>query len=106
MTKEEYDNTIAALNKTRDDGIRAARIEYAVTNNTVSVGDMVEDQEVKIRVERMRVSKNTMIQYPEMMYGGPILNADDTEHESGLHEEVRQCDASVLSVAVINQETK
>ena len=90
MTKEEYDNKMAEIEKnakaSREEVIR----EYALSNNEIKKGDAISDHNGSIIVERIRIVLGFMSNYPECVYRGPCIRKDGKPFKNGKHADIHQ----------------
>ena len=71
MTKEELRQKIDAETQRHNQSIKNIKIQYCNENNTVKIGDIVEDHFGKIKVEKIGYYLSDI---PECFYSGIILN--------------------------------
>ena len=75
MTKEEYNSEIKRIKAECDSALKVLAKKYALSNNPVKIGDLVEDHMRLIRVERFGVHIWDM---PQMAYYGKVCKKDGT----------------------------
>lgn len=78
MTKLEYDE---AFNQLRTELLvkeRELMKRYALSNNTVKIGDIVADSIGSVRVNKILFYKGIMGAYPSCVYEGNELKKDGT----------------------------
>lgn len=68
MTPAEYNARRADILKRSREEQRKLNIEFALSKNTVKIGDLVSDRHVTIRVESIDVE--TPLAFPQMAYSG------------------------------------
>ncbi len=90
MNKQEMDD---AIEEARDNfEARRQRIwrKYAVDNNTVEIGDIVESSQGRVKVDHMKPTFSYCAKYPEMLYYGPRLCVDGTPSKTGERLQIHQ----------------
>jgi len=70
MTKEEYLNNLETLSKMHSHSIERLAKKYALSNNDISVGDVITDQLGSIRVKEVSTSTSFTRDLPECIYRG------------------------------------
>lgn len=90
MTKEEYDRKISEYDRKMADlhtefvkAKEAIDLEFARSNSSVTVGDIVCDHIGKIRVEKITANLAYMKKYPELGFWGRELRKDGKPKKSG-----------------------
>lgn len=68
MKKSDYDNEKAAIEKEYELKIERLNRKYALLNNTVKPGDIVENEEIAIDVEKIEIIRSEG--YPSCLYVG------------------------------------
>jgi len=81
MDLEEYILREKEIRKEADDKLRELAREYAFSNSSVKVGDIVADHFCKIRVEKIRLWFDRRA--PSCLYEGPELRKDLTPRKDG-----------------------
>ena len=76
MTKEEYSNEVERIKAECESALKVLAKNYALSNNPVKIGDLVEDHMRLIRVERFGVR---IWNAPQMVYYGKVCKKDGTQ---------------------------
>jgi hypothetical protein len=90
MTREEFDNRLNELQLNFDKSKQALLSDFAISNNTIAVGDVVCDHIGCGRVEKLQVTMSTLSKYSEMRYWCLELKKDGTPKKSGASRWVYQ----------------
>lgn len=92
MTKEELKIAIDAIKKEANEKTKAVLIEYAKSNSTVKIGDIVTDHIGSIRVEKIGTHQDGTFNTPssQAMYTGVELKKDLTPTKKGTTRTVFQ----------------
>jgi hypothetical protein len=88
MTLEEYNAKKDNLRTEYELNVAKLKKEYALSNNPYKIGDIIEDQSNKIKIEFW---KFYMTDPPQLVYCGIRLNKDGTPNKKGDKEDVFQC---------------
>jgi hypothetical protein len=70
MTKEEYDKKLESIAKRYNTEINQLKKEYALTNNTVKLGDVITDHMGSIKVDNISITMTFSNKYPICLYSG------------------------------------
>jgi hypothetical protein len=90
MSKEEYAKAIEEETKAHENRLKLIQKEYAFSNNTVKEGDIVEDRNGKIKVEKIFYSSGYLRGFPCCVYRGVELKKDGTPTKKGDKRDVWQ----------------
>jgi len=83
MTEDEYLINIEALKKEHENKLSFLDKEFALSNSNVKIGDIVEDCNSKISVEKIKFTKSVCSSFPECVYFGTILNKNGEKNKKG-----------------------
>jgi hypothetical protein len=83
MNFEEYEEKIIKLKEVYEYKKRLISKEYAFSNSTVKVGDILKDHKEIIIVELIGWGFSLNASRPECIYKGPRLKVDLTERKDG-----------------------
>jgi hypothetical protein len=78
MTEQEFKDKQHALHKKYMKDKAALETEYALSNNTVKVGDVFTDNLGSIKVEKIKVWPGGFSKLPSCVYEGLVLKKDGT----------------------------
>lgn len=93
MDKEEYKDKRRIINHERDKKLSEIAREYALSNNTVSNGDIVTCcNDLKIIVDRIQHTKGTDACLPECAYSGFVLTKAGKPRKDKMRSKVYQND--------------
>lgn len=90
MTREEFDNRLNELQLEFDKSKRALFVKFALSNNTIAVGDVVCDHIGRGRVEKLKATMSALSKYSEMCYWCVELKKDGTLKKNGAYRWVYQ----------------
>lgn len=90
MTKEEFDNRLNELQHEFDKSKKELLLDFAISNNTIAVGDVVCDHIGCGKVETLQVTMNLPFKYSEMRYWCVELKKDGTPKKNGASRWVYQ----------------
>lgn len=96
MNKQEMDKAVSEVRATFSNARQAIWCEYAVSNNTVKIGDIVEDSAGKIKVDKIRSTFKFDADYPEMLLSGPRLKINGLPYKTG--ERITVYQSNILEV--------
>lgn len=92
MTEDEYRSKVDDLKKEHEKALKELAFEFAVSNSTVNVGDIVEDHIGKVLVESIRVATGTLrSSLPSCVYYGSELRKDGVPKKNGNKRVAWQC---------------
>jgi hypothetical protein len=75
MTKEEYEIILKGLKQKHESELKALAKEYAFSNSTVKVGDIITDTTgLSIKVEQIRFTIDYFGNGPMCVYNGTKMN--------------------------------
>ena len=78
MTEEEYYKKIKALKDDFDREMSIVRNDYAMSNNTVQIGDIISDYVNIIRVNKIRTYNSDNSTPPKCIYSGDKITKKGT----------------------------
>ena len=81
MTKDEFIAKKQELRKHHENELRKLNKEFALSNNKVKIGDIIEDHRTRIEVEIIDLFCGCS--FPSCKYSGPRLKKDNTPYKSG-----------------------
>ena len=90
MTEEEFDFKIAEIHEKASNLKKELFVDYAHSNNSYKIGDIVKDHSSIIKIERITVTFGYLNKYPQCIYRGPRLKKDLKPYKSGEHDSVSQ----------------
>ncbi len=90
MKKREYDDQMVLINEESEAKRRNLMIEYALENNSVQVGDIIEDHAGRIKVDKIKVTRTLSSRYPQCIYEGEALTKKGVPHKKSFRREVYQ----------------
>lgn len=74
MKTEEYAAQLEAINSEAEAKRKALAVECAMSNNTVKVGDIIDDHIGRIQVEKISASQSGTTRKPCCIYYGNEIN--------------------------------
>lgn len=78
MTPEQYSAKLKLLQLIHTDNLNELSIEYAMSNNTIAVDDVITDHMGSIKVVDINVGTEFMGKYPICIYRGVEVKKDGT----------------------------
>ena len=90
MTREEFDDRLKELQLNFEESKKALSKDFATSNNTIVVGDVVCDHIGCGRVEKLQVTMSGLSKYSEMRYWCVELKKDGTPKKNGAFRWVYQ----------------
>lgn len=90
MTREEFDNMLNELQLEFNESKKALLAKFALSNNTIAVGDVVRDHKGCGRVEKLQATMSSLSKYSEMRYWCLELKKDGTPKKNGAFRWVYQ----------------
>lgn len=96
MTKKEYEEQLASLQKDYEKKERELALAFAKSNNPVRVGDKVRSHDIYILVEKM-VLFRALYCSPCVKYFGTELKKDGTPKKSGKKGNVLQSNVTEIN---------
>jgi hypothetical protein len=87
MTIEQYNEKIKFLNTVFENAKKEVGRDFAISKNTVKIGDIIKDNIGSIKVEVIRVYFSDL---PECVYTGVELRKDNTPNKKGTKRSVFQ----------------
>lgn len=87
MDVEEYREKVKAIEEQADRAKRQVAREFALSNNTVRFGDMVEDHNGRIKVESIKTVHGDL---PKCAYEGPEYTKTGTPFKNGRRRVIYQ----------------
>lgn len=91
MTKEEYIKALEVLRKTAKLKEKQLHNEFALSNSSVKVGDIVTDHIGSVRVQAITTTIPLCSPLPCCVYLGEVLNKNGKESKRKQSREVYQC---------------
>lgn len=89
MELEEYREGLLKIDKAARKAKGELAFSYAMSNNPYKKGDIVEDHEIRIRIETADVRVN-MAGVPTCVFRGPLIKKDGTPFKNNKIGEVWQ----------------
>lgn len=83
MTKEELKKELSLLRQEFEHRQNVLYYNYATSNNTVEIGDIIRDHIGFGRVLKMKIYISSSTDEPSMTYYCTVLNKDGTERKVG-----------------------
>lgn len=90
MNLEEYNLKVKEIEDARQEAIRKLVVECALSNNTIEIGQIVEDHIGKVKVEKIRFNHASFGKLPSCRYWGIELKKDGTPKKRGDYRDVYQ----------------
>lgn len=87
MTIEQYNEKIKFLNTVFENAKKEVGRDFAISNNTIKIGDIIKDHNGTIKVEVIRVYLSNP---PQCVYNGVELNKDNTPNKKGTKRDIFQ----------------
>lgn len=78
MTQQEYDELLNKIRTETQEKEKNLARQFAMSNNTVKVGDIVSDYAGRVKVTKVKFTMVGARNYPECVYEGNELNKDGT----------------------------
>jgi hypothetical protein len=105
MTREELDNKLKELQLQFNESKKALLKDFAISNNTIAVGDVVCDHIGCGRVEKLQVAMSGLSKYSEMRYWCVELKKDGTPKKSGAYRWVFQSNIKEVNYKLYSYDT-
>lgn len=106
MTREEIDNRLNELQLEFDKSKKALLKQFAISNNTIAVGDVVCDHIGYGRVEKLQVTMSMLSKYSEMRYWCVELKKDGTPKKNGASRWMYQSNIKEVNYKLYNYDNR
>jgi hypothetical protein len=90
MTPEQYKEKLKEIQEKHKKELFQLDKEYALLNNTYKIGDIIEDHQGKIKIEKFLIYKGYNNNLPICVYLGVELKKDETPTKKGDKRQVWQ----------------
>jgi hypothetical protein len=105
MTRKEFDNRLKELELEFDKSKKALLVNFALSNNTIAVGDVVRDHIGRGMVEKIQTTMSLLSKYSEMRYWCVELKKDGAPKKNGDSRWVYQSNIKEVNGEPYNYDT-
>lgn len=89
MTQEEYHTHLISIEREYNNKILLLKRKYAMSNNPYKVGDIIQDNVGKLRIDRIGFTSNSFTE-PSCVYYGVYINEDGTPCKRQINRPILQ----------------
>jgi hypothetical protein len=97
MTQEQYKEKLSFLEKVFRDAKLNVQKEYAISNNTIKVSDILTDHIGSIKVEKIGVYIG-LNPFPECAYTGTVINKKGELDKKGTKRSIYQSNLKLSNI--------
>ena len=90
MDKKTFDDRLSQINLERKSKLSQLRLEYALSNNLYSIGDIIFDGVDTIKIDKLQYTKLMYSEYSECVYSGVKLTKKLIPFKDGCKSKIYQ----------------